>query len=183
MNNQTNVTITGYVATEPRLREVPNGAKVTNFRLASTERRFDKGLKQWRDGATMFVTVACWRSLAENVLSSVKKGQPVVVEGRLHVSSYDDKDGVARNNIEIEAAVVGHDLTRGISAFTKADPAMRTEREIVPEAQDLEREDSPGFDPMTGEILDDSDPGASDSHQDGQERREMSSLGVAVRSA
>ena len=154
MNNQTNVTVVGHVATEPRLREVASGVKVTNFRLASTERRFDKSLKEWRDGGTMFFTVTCWRGLAENVFSSIQKGQPVIVEGRLHVSSYDDKDGAARTVIEIEAAAVGHDLVRGVSSFTKADAGARAERDAALElARDLESEDVPVFDLTTGEIL------------------------------
>lgn len=153
MNNQTNVTVVGHVATEPRLREVATGTKVTNFRLAATERRFDKSLKEWRDGGTMFFTVTCWRGLAENVASSVKKGQPVIVEGRLHVSSYDDKDGATRTVIEIDATALGHDLSRGVSTFTKA--TARTERDMAAElSRELDGEEMPVFDPVTGEILD-----------------------------
>ncbi len=150
---QTNVTVVGHVATEPHLRETATGIKVTNFRLATTERRYDRGLKQWRDGDTMFFSVACWRALAENVHSCVRKGQPVIIEGRLHTSSYDDKDGATRVVIEIEASTVGHDLTRGVSAFTKADLGGRAEREIAEFARDLDRDEAPPFDPVTGELL------------------------------
>jgi single-strand DNA-binding protein len=154
VNNQTTVTVVGHVATEPRLREVATGTKVTSFRLAATERRFDKALKQWRDGGTMFFTVTCWRSLAENVFSSVKKGQPVVVEGRLHVSSYDDKEGVARTVIEIDAGTVGHDLSRGVSIFTKSDLLGRAEKGTAAElAREADDEETLGLDPAPDEIV------------------------------
>jgi single-strand DNA-binding protein len=153
MNNRTTVTVVGHVATDPRLRDVATGTKVTSFRLATTERRFDKALKEWRDGATMFFTVTCWRSLAENVFSSVTKGQPVVVQGRLHVSSYDDKDGILRNIIEIDAGVVGHDLSRGVSSFTKSDPVVRAEIDAAESAREVEGEEAPSYEAATGEII------------------------------
>lgn len=156
---QTNVTVVGHVATEPRLRETATGAKVTSFRLATNERRFDRSLKEWRDGATMFFSVSCWRGLAENVLSSVKKGQPVIVEGRLHTSSYDDKDGATRTVLEIDAAALGHDLARGVSTFTKADFTARAEQEVSAGlARELDQDEAPPpFDPATGELLDPDD--------------------------
>lgn len=153
--NQTHVTVVGNVATDPRLREVANGSKVLSFRLAVNDRRFDKALKQWRDANTVFFTVTCWRALAENVFSSVSKGQPVIVHGKLSMSTYDDRDGVTRTVIDVDAAAVGHDLSRGVSAFTKADPSAATERELAAElARELDEEEMPAFDRATGELVD-----------------------------
>ena len=52
--NETLVTVVGNVATDPTMRVTSGGAKVTRFRLASTERRFDKGAGGWRDGYTIY---------------------------------------------------------------------------------------------------------------------------------
>ncbi len=91
--------------------------------------------------------------LAENVFSSVKKGQPVLVEGRLHVSSYDDKDGVSRTSVEIDASTVGHDLTRGVSTFVKGELPARTDRDVAAElTRELDQEDLPAYHPTTGEV-------------------------------
>jgi single-strand DNA-binding protein len=125
--NETVVTVLGNVASDPSLRVTSTGAHVAGFRLASTERWFDKGVKGWRDGVTTFYRVNCWRAAAENVAGSLEKGQPVVVHGRLKIRSYDDKDGVPRTSIEIDAHTVGHDLTRGIATFTKATGSRRDE--------------------------------------------------------
>ena len=143
--NETMVTLVGHVATEPAMRITTGGARVTSFRLASTERRFDKGVNDWRDAYTTFFTVTTWRNMAENVCSSVLKGQPVVVHGRLRDSSYEAKDGQWRTVLEVEAFAMGHDLSRGISNFTKGTLASGVN--IVRELEELG-----DVDLVTGEI-------------------------------
>jgi single-strand DNA-binding protein len=146
MANETNVTVTGYVAQEPVLRLTGSGTKVVNFRVATTERRYDKGVNGWRDGDTLFFAVSCWRNLGENVLESVHKGDPVVVQGRLRDGSW-EKDGVTHAKVEIEATAVGHDLAKGVSRFTKSTLQPR-ERLADPDA----RPDA-GPDAGTGDAL------------------------------
>lgn len=117
--NETMITVVGNVAREPNLRVTPNGTRVVSFRLASTERRYDKALGAWRDGETVFYTVTCWRNVAENLMDSVEKGQPMVVHGRLRDGSY-EKEGQWHPVFEIQALALGHDISRGVSKFTKA---------------------------------------------------------------
>jgi single-strand DNA-binding protein len=145
--NETMVTLVGHVATEPALRITTGGARVTSFRLASTERRFDKGVNDWRDAYTTFFTVTTWRTMAENVATSVQKGQPVVVHGRLRDSSYEAKDGQWRTVLEVEAFALGHDLSRGVSTFTKGSSALSIN--IVRELEEFG-----DVDLVTGELLD-----------------------------
>lgn len=151
--NETVVTVAGNVAAEPRSRVIANGARVASFRLAATERRYDKAIGEWRDGDTVFYTVTCWRTMAENVASSVSKGQPMIVSGRLRVSTYEDKEGVLRTSVEIEARALGHDLAWGTSTFTKGSTGGTSEeRQAVAQlANELDEEEP--FDPVTGEIL------------------------------
>lgn len=158
--NETLVTVAGNVAGDPRTRVTASGVRVASFRLASTERRFNKELGAWRDGDTVYYTVTCWRAMAENAFVSVKKGQPMVVHGRLHVSSY-EKEGQTRTSVEIEAKSLGHDLTWGISEFTKAGPASNADRALVAEIERDLDEDQP-FDRETGEILSSVHAGPSD---------------------
>ena len=117
--NETTITVTGNVAKEPTLRVTATGTRVVSFRLASTERRFDKALRGWRDGDTTWWSVSCWRNMGDNVLDSLHVGDPVIVHGRVRVREY-DKDGVRHLVYEIEASSVGHDMARGVSRFTKA---------------------------------------------------------------
>jgi single-strand DNA-binding protein len=117
--NETLVTVVGNVVSEPTLRVTSAGAKVTRFRLASTERRYDRASGGWRDGDTVFWSVSCWRRAAENVADSLAKGQPVVVHGRLRERGY-EVDGHRRTSLEIDAWTVGHDLSRGVARFRRA---------------------------------------------------------------
>jgi single-strand DNA-binding protein len=125
--NDTAMTIVGNLVDEPRLRLTKNGHSVASFRVASTSRRFDREQSKWVDNATLFVTVTCWRALAENVVHSLHKGQPVVVSGRYYMREYMVEEAT-RAAYELEANAVGHDLTRGTADFRKTSRPPLTSR-------------------------------------------------------
>jgi single-strand DNA-binding protein len=116
--NDTYVTVVGNAVDAPAQRQLENGTSVCNFRVASTARRFDRESGKWADGDSLFLKVACWRQLAENVVHSVGKGDPVIVVGRLYTRSY-EVEGQRRSSYEMEAVSVGHDLCRGVSDFRR----------------------------------------------------------------
>lgn len=125
--NETMVTVAGNVVADPTLRATATGRRVAGFRLAATERSFDRKLNTWRDKDTTFWQVNCWGRSAENVADSLRKGQPVLVHGKVRVGTYEDKDGLTRTSLEIDAWTVGHDLTLGVAQFTKATVTRREE--------------------------------------------------------
>jgi single-strand DNA-binding protein len=116
--SETLVTLVGNVATQPELKQTSSGVPVVRFRLASTERRYDRAAERWTDGHTSFYTVWTWRSLAENVSGSVGIGEPVIVQGRLRVHEREE-NGQSFLSASVDAVAVGHDLTRGTSAFRR----------------------------------------------------------------
>jgi single-strand DNA-binding protein len=118
MINEAQVFLAGYVAREPRFRITTRGISSVTLRVACTPRWVDRETGEWTDGETSFVTVLCWRTLADNVAKCLHKGEPVLVKGRLHVRPY-EKDGVSRLAVEIEATSVGHDLARGVASFQR----------------------------------------------------------------
>jgi single-strand DNA-binding protein len=118
MINEAQVFLAGYVAREPRFRITTRGISSVSLRVACTPRWVDRESGEWTDGETSFVTVLCWRTLADNVAKCLHKGEPVLVKGRLHVRPY-EKDGVSRLAVEIEATSVGHDLARGVASFQR----------------------------------------------------------------
>jgi single-strand DNA-binding protein len=120
MLNGATVTLAGYVATEPYYRTTNNkGTPLTSMRVAWTSRFMDRETGEWRDGNTSFINVNCWRKLAGNVAQSLRKGQPVVLTGRLQVREYEDRDGNRRTGVDIEADSIGHDLYRGVAHFSR----------------------------------------------------------------
>jgi len=116
--NDTMVTIVGNVVDTPRRRQTKNGHEVTNFRVASTSRRYDREQEKFVDNSTLYVNVTCWRQTGLNVDASIRKGQPVVVHGRYYMREYKVEEQL-RTAYELEAVALGHDLARGTSQFVR----------------------------------------------------------------
>ena len=110
-------TIVGNVATDVRHVETDAGVHIATFRVASTPRRRDRD-KGWVDDDTSYVTVTCWRFLAQNVAASLRKGNPVVISGPTRVRQW-EKDGRVGHTTEVDARFVGHDLNRGVTSFER----------------------------------------------------------------
>jgi single-strand DNA-binding protein len=138
--NDTVMTVVGNVVDAPRMRLTKNGHAVTNFRIASTSRRFDREQERYVDNATLFVNVTCWRGMAENAAQSLHKGQPVVVTGRYYSREYVVNE-VARVAYELEANAVGHDLSRGTSEFTKVVRPRTVQVEVDAEGRPADASD------------------------------------------
>ena len=112
------LTITGLVATPPRHIVTSEGLPITSFRLASTQRRFDRGQDKWIDGETNWYTITTFRQLAVHAAGSIEKGQRVVLSGRLRIRDWENGERTG-TTIDIEADALGHDLAWGTSAFTR----------------------------------------------------------------
>ncbi|WNI24733.1 single-stranded DNA-binding protein [Streptomyces sp. ITFR-16] len=128
--NETLVTLVGNAATGVEFRETAAGG-MARFRFAVTPRRWDRTKELWTDGHTSFYTVWAWRTLAANLTGSVSVGEPLVVHGRLKVRE-EEREGQRRTFVDIEAVAVGHDLTRGTSAFrrvVRGEPGLTSLRE------------------------------------------------------
>ena len=109
---EASVTLLGNLVDDPDIRCTQSGTFVCSLRLASTSRRFDRSQNRWIDGHTIFVTVTCWRQLAENVSASLHKGDKALVIGRLRQRSFETQDGTRRVVYEVDADVVAVDLAR-----------------------------------------------------------------------
>jgi len=112
------ITLTGIVGTEPRAVTTAEGLAIASFRLASTQRRFDKSQEKWIDGETNWYSITTFRQLATNSAVSVKKGERVLVTGRLRIREW-ESGGKSGTNIDIEADSLGHDLLWGTAAFSR----------------------------------------------------------------
>ncbi|MDR1266013.1 MAG: single-stranded DNA-binding protein [Propionibacteriaceae bacterium] len=113
------VTLTGNLGADPETRLSAAGLPVTSFRVATTPRLNRHGV--WIDGATTWTQVTCFRDLATHVGRSLRKGQPVIVHGRLRTSEWIGSDGAKHDRAVVEAIAVGHDLNRGASQFTRSE--------------------------------------------------------------
>jgi single-strand DNA-binding protein len=118
------VTLHGWVGGDVTFR-TPKDISVASFRVACTPRVRREG--KWEDGDTTWYSITAWRTLAENIRESVHRGEAVVVHGRLRTRTWTREDGVEASSLEVEAILVGHDLSRGTSAFLKRQQRTTTD--------------------------------------------------------
>ena len=116
------LTLTGLVATTPRRVTTGNGLDIASFRMASTQRHYDRTAQKWIDSETNWYTVTAFRTLAVNIYNSINKGDRVIVTGALQIREWNtaDKSGT---QIEIHADTIGHDLSWGTSTFSRTHSA------------------------------------------------------------
>jgi len=101
MANFNKVLLIGNLTKDPELRYTPQGTAVVNLRLATNRRFKDKNgeLKE----EVCFVTAVVWDKQAETCNQYLRKGRPVLIEGRLQSRSWEDSTGQKRNVLEVRA--------------------------------------------------------------------------------
>lgn len=96
------VTLAGRLTRDPELKYT--GAGVAYCKLGLAVSRFYKTRDGERKEETLFVTVTAWDKAAEFIGERLKKGRPVLVEGRLTSNEWEDKQtGQKRTSIEVRA--------------------------------------------------------------------------------
>lgn len=126
------ITLVGNIVGDPEERATRGGDSIAAFRLAVSERRFDRERGHWVDGHTSYYAVSVFGDLGRNTLASVRKGERVVVSGRLRLREWENetKRGVSA---DLTADAIGHDLRWGTTRFQRT-PRGETARPETPEA-------------------------------------------------
>lgn len=113
------IIVMGRLTRDPELRRTNSGNAVTSFTVA-----VDRDFKpQSGEKETDFIDVVAWRNTAEFVSKYFSKGRMAVVEGRLQLRDWTDKDGNKRRTAEIVANnVYFGDAKRDDSAPAQSEP-------------------------------------------------------------
>lgn len=90
----------GRLVADPELKNTPSGVAVATFRIA-VDRDFKN--KETGEKETDFVTIVAWRSTAEFVSKYFSKGRMAMVDGRLQMRNYTDREGNKRTAAEVVA--------------------------------------------------------------------------------
>lgn len=90
------VILVGTLVRDPEIRYVGSGAGVTKFRLAVNPNKRDP-----KPEDTLFIDIVAWEKLAETCNTYLKKGMSCLVEGRLSIRQYEDKEGNKRQATEV----------------------------------------------------------------------------------
>ena len=119
------IVIMGRLTRDPELRRTQNGTAVTSFSVA-----VDRDFKSRESGekATDFIDVVAWRQTAEFVCQYFTKGRMAVVEGRLQIRDWQDRDGNKRRSAEVVADNVyfGDSRRDGEGGYAPAPQAGRS---------------------------------------------------------
>lgn len=119
------ITIRGNVGNDPQHQVLANGVSITRFSVATTHRGKNRSTGEWEDKSTNWYNVSAFRHLADNTFASLKRGDPVIVRGRVEQRSW-EAGGRNGTSSDIEADTVGLDLfwgTGSIQRRTRADAA------------------------------------------------------------
>lgn len=121
MANEPQITIYGGVTRDPEIRFTQSGAAVINFDVAVTPRSHDRQTNAWKDGQTEYFRCTAWKTMAENIAESYRKGTQVFVNGRFKTGSY-EKNGVTRTTLEIDVDETGPTMKFQKTQVMKAAP-------------------------------------------------------------
>ena len=112
------IILMGRLTRDPELRRTQSGTAVTSFSLA-VDRDFKS---QSGEKETDFIDVVAWRNTAEFVSKYFTKGRMAVVEGRLQIRDWTDRDGGKRRSAEVIAENVyfGDSKREGGSDYSAA---------------------------------------------------------------
>lgn len=95
------VILMGNLTRDPEVRYTPGGTAVTDIGLAVNRYWTDKGSNE-RKEETTFIDVTLWGRQAEIAGEYLAKGRPVLIEGRLHLDQWDDREtGQKRSRLKV----------------------------------------------------------------------------------
>jgi single-strand DNA-binding protein len=101
------VILVGNLTRDPQVKYTAGGTAVTEIGLAVNRRWLDKQSNQWKDETT-FVDITLWGRTAEIAGEYLAKGRSVLIEGRLQLDTWDDREsGQKRSKLR----VVGENMT------------------------------------------------------------------------
>lgn len=118
------ITLEGRAVADPELKFTAGGKAVASLRVAASESRKNAD-GSWEDGDRLFVGVSVWEQAGEVVAEHVRKGDRVVVTGKLFEREYEKKDGTKGRSLEVKYATVAKILTAPTAARVTA-PAAST---------------------------------------------------------
>jgi single-strand DNA-binding protein len=124
------ITIVGRVGQDPVSL---NGGGI-RLRVVSNDRIKNDSTGNWDDKDTSWWTVKAWKSLAEQANKTLKKGQEVVIIGKIYEETWTDKEGNSRTTYEVNAdtiAVTTYSLSKNMSHSSNDDfPSYKTYAEV-----------------------------------------------------
>lgn len=130
------ITVIGNLTADPELRTTSSGKSVINFALAYTPRKPDGS-----DGNTSFYNIAAWEYLADNFAASFKKGDRLIVVGRVEQDKWTDKEtDKVMSRLTVTATEIGGTCrfhTVDMTKVAKRTAPVQSEAEAEGQSEDI----------------------------------------------
>jgi single-strand DNA-binding protein len=136
------INLVGNLTADPDFKVTATGVAVVRFRLACSRRIFDRTANEWRDGEPAFFSVTAWRQLAQNIHTSLRKGDRAVVVGRMRQSTYETSNNEKRISWEVEADAVGAELSWSYAQVQRTRRAVADSPEATGAVDDFSNADA-----------------------------------------
>ena len=105
------ITIVGRLGKDPEAI----GQSGARFTVATKDRVKNESTGQWEDRDTSWWTIKAWKTLGQQAIATLKKGQEVIIVGTIYQESWKDANGNARTSYEVNAesiAVTTYSMTK-----------------------------------------------------------------------
>lgn len=112
------ITAIGNLTSDADFQITSNGNARCRIRIACNERKKVDG--EWTDSEPTFIDVTMWRGQAE-AAGELRKGEQVMVTGKLKVRNYEDKNGKKATAVEIECEDIAK-VIKPLKAVVESDP-------------------------------------------------------------
>ena len=147
MANFNRVILVGNLTRDPELRHIPSGTAVTDLGLAVNHSWTDRNSNQ-KNEETTFVDVTCWGRTAEIACEYLHKGRPVLIEGRLKMDEWDDREtGQKRTKLKVVC-----DNMQMLGSRNNGNSGGGSSGEPPPQAAAAEPASNPTADPPDDEV-------------------------------
>ena len=125
------ITIVGRIGQDPEAI----GSNGLRLRVATNDRVKNDATGEWEDKNTSWWTVKAWKSLADQSKAVLKKGQEVIIVGKIYEENWTDSSGNKRTSYEIMAesiAVTTYSLLKNIDKSSRDEqfPSFKTYAEV-----------------------------------------------------
>ena len=110
MSGDLHLTVIGNLTADPELHHPPGGGPVTSVIVASTPRHYDRSAGVWANEDTIYLRCTAWRQTARHIAASLRKGDRVIVYGKLQQRSYPTIGGGNKATLELDIEDIGPSL-------------------------------------------------------------------------
>lgn len=96
------IIVSGRLTRDPDIRMTQKGSTVCSFGIANNRSYLDPSSNEWKEEVS-YISVTAFGMLADRLKDKIKKGTPVIIEGRLVMNEFTGKDGQQRRELRINA--------------------------------------------------------------------------------